>query len=199
MLTDASGGWAARVTPFDPAYRMQAEACVSGPPNRWLPRLLTLIPLARDGYVVVMERLYPPDEAAALAFCAALAIRNDSGDAPVPQAPFEAADDADLAVLRGRLLVLLAEGAERYRLWGGADIRPGNVMADARGQPKLIDPIFIRGRAIVEALRDGRRDLLTDFSRAELEDFLTIPVFRPGAETDAFRRRLASLYTETEP
>jgi hypothetical protein len=74
------------------------------------------------------------------------------------------------------LLVLLADGA-RLRLWGGSDIRPGNVMVDAQGQLKLVDPIFLRGKAIVDALRDERPDLLTDFSRGQLEDFLTIPVF----------------------
>jgi hypothetical protein len=67
-------------------------------------------------------------------------------------------------------------------------------MADKRGSLKLIDPIFLRGKAIVEALCDGRRELLKDFSRPQLEDFLTIPVFAPGEETDAMRRRLALLY-----
>lgn len=102
--------------------------------------------------------------------------------------------DADLAALRARLLVLLADGARRFQLWGGSDIRPGNVMVDARGQLKLVDPIFLRGRAIVDALRDGRRDLLTDFSRGQLEDFLTIPVFQTGGETNELRSRLVSLY-----
>ena len=198
VLADPSGAWAARVTPFDPAYRMHAEACLKGLPNRWLPGIEALIPLARDGYVVVMERLYPAKEAAAAAFCAALAHRNDSGYVLDSGASFEAADDADLAALRGRLTALLAAGARRYRLWGGSDIRPGNVMADAKGQLKLVDPVFIRGRAIVEALVDGRRDRLADFSLGELEDFLTIPVFPPGAETDQIRLRLTALYRDAD-
>ena len=196
VLADASRAWAARVTPFDPAYRMHAEACISGRPNRWLPHMATLMPLRRDGYVVVMERLGPADEEAAASFCAALAIGNDSGYAPPVGKPFDAVTDADFAALRARLLALLADGARRYQLWGGSDIRPGNIMADARGSLKLVDPIFLRGKAIVDALRDGRRDLLTDFSRRQLEDFLTIPVFGPGEETDGIRRQLALLYDE---
>jgi hypothetical protein len=190
VLADTSDAWAARVTPFDPAYRMHAEACLTGPTNRWLPDIATIIPLRRDGYVVVMERLYPADEEAASALCAALAIGNDSGYVLPPGMPLDAVTDADLAALRARLLALLADGARRFQLWGGSDIRPGNVMADARGRLKLIDPIFLRGKAIVDALRDGRRDLLTDFSRCQLEDFLTIPFFQPGVETDELRSRL---------
>jgi hypothetical protein len=194
VLADPGDTWAARVTPFDPAYRMHAVACLTGPPNRWLPRIATIMPLHQDGYVAVMERLYPADEEAASAFCTALAIGNDSGYVLPPRRPFNAATDADFAALRARLLVLLAEGARRFRLWGGSDIRPGNVMADSQGQLKLVDPIFLRGKAIVDALRDGRHDLLTDFSRGQLEDFLTIPVFEPGRETNELRSRLVSLY-----
>jgi hypothetical protein len=194
VLADTSDTWAARVTPFDPAYRMHAVACLTGPPNRWLPHIATFMPLRQDGHVVVMERLYPADEEAASAFCAALAIGNESGYVQRSIRQFDVAIDTDLAALRARLLVLLADGARRFRLWGGSDIRPGNIMIDARGQLKLVDPMFLRGKAIIDAIRDGRRDLLTDFSRGQLEDFLTIPAFQPGRETNELRSRLASLY-----
>jgi hypothetical protein len=194
VLADPEDRWAARVTPFDPAYRLHAESCMSGGPNRWLPRMTTLIPLRQDGYIVVMERLWPAPEAAAEAFCAALAIGNDSGRVAPPDTPFQQADDGDLAELRIRLRALLTDGARRFRLWGGSDIRPGNVMIDDQGRLKLVDPVFIRGRAILDALQEGRRDRLTDFSRPQLEDFLTIPAFKPGEETQALRERLARLY-----
>jgi hypothetical protein len=141
-----------------------------------------------------MERLWPASEDRASAFCAALAIGNDSGYSITPDLPFEDVCDADLADLRARLRVLLARGSGRFKLWGGSDVRPGNVMLDGQGQLKLVDPIFLRGREIVAALLEGRRDLLSDFSRAQLEDFLTIPVFGPGKETDDLRDRLARLY-----
>lgn len=193
VLVDPSDTLAARVTPFDPAYRLHAQACLDGPPNRWLPRIDAILPLRREGYVVVMERLWPAEEHRADAFCGALGIRNESGYAPPGDLPFPEADD-DLAALRTRVQALIDEGSRRFKLWGGADIRPGNVMADADGRLKLVDPVFVRGLGIVEAVRDGRRDLLADFSREALVDFMTIPPFQPGEDTDALRRRLHEIY-----
>lgn len=193
VLADPSNTLAARVTPFDPAYRLHAQACLDGPPNRWLPRIDAILPLRREGYVVVMERLWPAEEASAEAFCGALGIFNDSGYAPPSDLPFPDADD-HLIALRARIRVLIDEGAGRFKLWGGSDIRPANVMADAEGRLKLVDPVFVRGLGIVEAVRDGRRDLLADFSREALEDFMTIPPFKAGEETAALRRRLREIY-----
>lgn len=193
VLADPQDRLAARVTPFDPAYRLHADAVLAGPPNRWLPRIEAISPLAGDGYVVVMERLWPAAEPQAEAFCAALGVRNDSGYQLREDLKFALADD-DLADLRARVLALSAEGARRYRLWGGSDVRPGNVMADAGGGLKLVDPVFLRGLGVIEAIQQGRGDLLADFTRTQLEAFLTIPPFKPGAETDAIRARLAELY-----
>jgi len=192
VLEDPTGASAARVTPFDPAYRLHAEACLAGPVNAWSPRVDAIAPLRDDGYVVLMERLWPAEEAAAAALCARLAIGNDSGY-QTPEAG-AADDDPDLADLRDRIVRLLAEGARRYRLWGGSDIRPGNIMADAQGRLKLVDPLFLNGKKLVAAIQEGRSDLLADFTRQQLEAFSTIPPFAPGPETDAFRRRLAELY-----
>jgi hypothetical protein len=115
------------------------------------------------------------------------------GTAPPPYRPFPEADE-DLAARRARVARLIAQGGRRFKLWGGSDIRPGNVMADGGGRLKLVDPVFIRGLGIIEAIGEGRRDLLADFSLEQLEDFMTIPPFQPGEETDALRRRLQELY-----
>lgn len=192
VLSDPSGVLAARVTPFDPAYRLHAQAVLDGPPNRWLPRIDTVLPLAGDGYVVIMERLWPAPEDAAAAFCAALGVRNESGYQLDETLAFPQAD-ADLAALRARVLALSAEGSRRWRLWGGSDVRPGNVMADAQARLKLVDPLFLRGLAVVEAITEGRVEDLGDFRRDQLEAFLTIPPFKPGPETDALRRKLSAL------
>jgi len=187
------GDWVARVAPVDPAYRMFAEDCLYGPANRWLPKVVSITPLRREGYIVLMERLWPVDEAVASAFCAALGIKNESGfDAPSASAAFSEADDADFAALRARVLALLAKGAARYRLWGGADIKESCVMRNASGHLKLIDPLFLAGKRICEALLAGRKEDLADFSRAWLEDFLTMPVFQPGGDAGDGRAELVA-------
>lgn len=193
VFADPSDAWAARITPFDPAYRMFVEFCRAGPPNAFLPYIENVLPLARDGYVVVMERLHSANEEAAERFCRALGIANDSGYAPWPGVPMADAS-GDITALRERLRVLLAQGARRFALWGGSDIRPGNILVDGAGQLKLIDPVFVRGKAIVAAIASGERETLRDFSRSQLEDFLTIPVFPAGAETDALRARIAEMF-----
>lgn len=193
VLADPDDRLAARVTPFDPAYRLHAEAVLEGPPNRWLPRIDALLPIAGDGYVVVMQRLWLAPEDPAAAFCAALGLGNDSGYDLREDLAFADAD-ADFAALRDRVLALGAEGARRYRLWGGSDIRPGNVMVDAEGALKLVDPVFVRGLSVLQAIQDGRADLLADFTQAQLAAFLTIPAFKPGPETDKLRAKLAALF-----
>ncbi|MFI2295720.1 hypothetical protein [Isoptericola sp. NPDC019571] len=45
----------------------------------------------------------------------------------------------------------------------------------------------------VVSLRRRIEDLLADFSRADLEDFLHTPAFAPGPDTDALRRALDGL------
>lgn len=193
VLVDLQGARAARVTPFDPAYLMHARACLEGPPNRWLPRVEAIWPLRRDGYVTVMELLKPAPEAEAAAFCAALGVGNDSGYVPRGAAAALAPDE-DLLILRDRVEALIAAGARRYRVWGGSDVRPGNVMMDVQGGLRLVDPVFLSGPKIVEAIQSGRIDLLADFSHGQLEDFLTIPAFTPGPGAEDLRRKLAELF-----
>jgi hypothetical protein len=193
VFADPSDALAARVTPFDPGYRTFAAACLSGLSNRWLPHIVEIRPLRRDGYIVLMQRLWPAEAAAASAFCAALGIANETGKPPPVAGPAVSADDADLALARVRIRDLLAAGAARYRQWAVCDIHEGNVMVDAAGQLKLIDPLGVGGWKIVEALRRGQVDLLSDFSREQLEDFLTIPYFGPGREGEPDRDELLGL------
>jgi hypothetical protein len=198
VFAEPGEGQAARVTPFDPGYRMFADACLAGPDNRWLPKVFGIAPLARDGYVVLMERLWPADEAAASAFCAALGIPNETHAKPPTAGPQVSADEPELVVLRSRIRDLLAAGKARYGRWAVSDIREGNVMADRAGNLKLVDPLGVGGWMIAAALRTGGADLLADFSRTQLTDFLSIPYFGPGREGLDERDELLGLVDRLE-
>lgn len=193
VLASPDDTLAARVTPFDPAFRLFADACLAGPTNPFLVRVDDVVPLRHRGYVVVMERLHPADERRARDLVASLGIVSASDPTPPAGASADLADHPDVVDLRRRIHALLADGARRYRLWGGADIRPGNILQTADGALRLTDPVFVHGPTVFESIRDGRADRLTDFSRADLEDFLRIPAFEPGPDTDALRRALDEL------
>ena len=199
----ASGDWAwvfaspddsvvARVTPFDPAFRLFAERSLDGRPNPYLVRVDRLIPLRRKGYVVIMERLHPAPDDRAHRLIASVAIEAGRTSAQ-PDSGAEPADDPDVADLRDRLADLLVDGARRFHLWGGADIKPENILQTDDGHLRITDPVYLRGLDIVEAIGRGDAETLRDFSRDDLLDFLTIPVFSPGPETDALMRKVDAL------
>ena len=203
----------ARVTPWDPAYRLHAKACLRNTGHPHLPRISAIVPILGDGYVVFIERLNACDETRAAAFCAELNIANESGyDIKPPARPAARPPSpglnsqitpstsslqnqhAAIDSLRLILTDLRAKGARTLPFWGGSDVRRGNLMCDATGQIKVIDPIFVRGLAIVDAIQRGDGEQLRRISLKNLEAFLTIPVFASGAETDALRKRLHEFY-----
>ncbi len=146
-----------RLVPVDPAYRLFAEDLLTGPSHTSFPHVHELLPLKGDAFAVVLERLWPADEAAAQLFCDRL---------------------SDDPALWSRIAGLEAKGAERYpHLWGGLDIRPGNVLSDATGELKLIDPVFLAGEKVVDALRAVDRVSLSDLTRSEVEAFPDIACF----------------------
>ena len=193
VLASPDGGVVARVTPFDPAFRLFADACLKVPSNPFLVRVDKLVPLRRQGYVVVMERLHPVDEDRARRLAAVLAAEPGAASAPPAGDESDLAVNPDVADLRGRIRELVAEGERRFRRWGGADIRPENIMQTIDGQLRVTDPVFVRGLDIFEAIRDGHADQLTDFSCADLQDFLSIPAFPPGPETEMLRQRVNAI------
>ena len=159
VLVSPDGALAARVSPWDAAYRMHAELC-QRVANPYLQRVDAILPLGALGHVVVMERLWPAPEDRAAAFCAALKPAGDSGwQAPEGADAAEFAADAAVAALRTHVLDMVRRG-ESLPFWGGMDVRTGNVMADAAGQLKLVDPVFVAGRKIAEAIASRDREAL---------------------------------------
>jgi hypothetical protein len=178
-LADPTDTWCARLAPLDPAYRLFADDVLAGPRNRWLPHIDRIVPLAGEGFAVVMERLWPVSPDVAQGFCDAFDVPDATGAEPVPTATdFIHAADPGLVDLRHRVEGLLDTGASSYpRLWGGSDVRAGNVPAAVDGELKLVDPVFLSGHRICEALLAGDPEPLADLTRAQLEAFLTLPCF----------------------
>ena len=180
MLASPDGKRAARVSPWDAAYRLHAERCL-GARNPYLPRIDAIAPVGALGHVVMMERLHPAPEDAAAALCAALVTAGDSGwPAPEGLDVSAMAGDPDVAALRRHVRALDDEGARTLPFWGGLDVRPGNVMADAGGQLKLIDPVFVAGRKIIAAIEARDRAALARLPPGALAAFFTIPPLQDG-------------------
>ena len=74
-----------------------------------------------------MERLHPAPEDQVHRLIASIAIGAGPASAP-PDSRADPSDDPDVVDLRDRLGNLIAEGARRFHLWGGADIRPENIL-----------------------------------------------------------------------
>jgi hypothetical protein len=181
VLASPAGDQAARVSPWDAAYQLHAERCL-GASNPYLPRIDAIRPVGALGRLVLMQRLHPAPEAAAAMLCAALVTAGDSGwRAPEGVDVGALADDLDVAALRRHILALNDEGARTLPFWGGLDVRPGNVMADATGQLKLVDPVFVRGPKIIAAIKARDRAALARLPPGALAAFFTIPPFVGGA------------------
>jgi hypothetical protein len=181
VLASPTGEQAARVSPWDAAYRLHAERCLPAR-NPYLPRIDAIQPVGALGHLVLMERLYPAPEGEATALCAALVEAGDSGwRAPAGADVAQLAAGPAVAALRRHIRALDAEGARTLAFWGGLDVRPGNVMADAAGQLKLVDPVFVAGPKIIAAIEARDRAGLARLPAGALAAFFTIPPFADGA------------------
>jgi hypothetical protein len=199
------GEQVARVVPFDPAYALHVQTCLAHPDVRFFQRIDWHCKLARAGEIVVMERLEEPDEAAASDLCCLLGQTKHLPEAPRPHElaawKAECERTPELAGLRVLLEATVAVGEETLGWFGGLDVRPGNVMQDAAGQHKLIDPYFVAGPRLVPAMLEDIEAVARHYSREQLTAFLEIAVFEdeqevPGPVLQQLRERVASLAEE---
>jgi len=181
VYVSPDGALAARVCAFDPAYALHVRTCLAHSEEPHFQRIAWRADLGA-GEIVVMERLEPADEARARALCDAI-----RGDTPPALRP-----------LRAILEDACAEGERSLGWFGGLDVRPGNVMQDARGQLKLMDPYFVAGKELVPAMLRDVANAARHYSKAQLAAFLEIAVFEeeehaPGPVLVELRRRVAEL------
>ena len=115
----------------------------------------------------------------------------------------EGAETAALAADVTRAEDCGAMVAEAVNRWGGLDVRPGNVMQDASGQLKLIDPYFVAGKDLIQALLTDAPAVVRGYSVAELQGFLEIAAFEderdaPGPVLAQLRERVDSIVRRGE-
>jgi hypothetical protein len=196
VFADPADHVAARVTPWDRAYRLHVESCVRHAGNPFLQRIDGMVELQAGGHVVFMERLWPADEERALAFCHALGLGNDSGwdwtrkaATPFPETPA-------LAELRTILAEQRDRGAATLPFWGGSDVSLKNVMADAHGQLKVIEAFFVNGWKIVAAIEQGSPELTARMTWPEVEAFFSIPRALENSDDGALSRKAEKLFRE---
>ncbi len=181
------GASVARVTPWDPAYLLHVQVCRRLRTNLYLQRIDGVSHLAHGGHVVFMERLYPADPVAAASLCLALDLpawhqpKADWCETPGAD-PARFRGDPHLDAARAALVKAMEEGAASLPFWGGSDVSPRNVMADATGRLKVVDALGIRGPAIVAAIREEDLEALSALPAGALEAFVTIPPFHDGTE-----------------
>jgi len=208
VLRSPDGAEVARVAAIDPAYRVHAEDCLLHAESPWLPRVHEVVPLAACGYVVYEELLGPADEAAVRELSVALDAPRRGDPAPSPaeleRARERLAADAGLRELRWLLQRNCRQGAECLGFFGGTDLRPANVLADASGQLKLVDPYFVAGPKLLAALRDDPDAALAGYPVTQLAAFLEIAVFEaerelPGPDLRHLRERVAQLAARPRP
>lgn len=149
-----------RLTPFDPAFRLFAEAQLADPVDGFVD-VLALLPVGPVGFATVMAYGEPVDRVLAVRFCEALPVAVDA-----------------------RIDALVAEGRKRWAFFGGRDVHPGNVLMTDR--LVLTDPVFIDGPRLRTAILEADVDALAGFDICELRAFSHLPFFAKDGEGAAF-------------
>lgn len=149
-----------RLTPYDPAFRLFAEAQLADPVDGFIA-VHAVLPLGPTGFATVMAFGERVDQEAARRFCDAL---------PLP--------------VETRIDALVAEGRNRWTFFGGRDVHPGNVLRTDR--LVLTDPVFIDGPRLRTAILEADVDALAGFDICELRAFSHLPFFAKDGEGAAF-------------
>ncbi|HMI93791.1 MAG TPA: hypothetical protein VK509_20600, partial [Polyangiales bacterium] len=185
------GARAARLCPYDPAYRLHLSYCQRYAGNPYLPTVHQLRELEHGAHLVVLEWLEASDETAAYELGARLGFpdgaRKRFGATRAHALEVEGASDPALREIRTSLRQLIAEGERELPFFGGVDLRPANILRTAQGQLQLIDPIFVAGREIIAALRRDPAAVAQRIPPSSLRAWLQIACFEQAGSDPAFQ------------
>lgn len=160
VLADPTDRYAARISPFEPAYQHFVALCRRLPSNRWLPKIWDAADLEGGGHVTVMERLTPrvvPDD-----------------DAPDP---LWSSNAADLVDVRHEVERIDRACRSAVPWWGGLDVRADHFMLDRTGQLKLVDPFYVAGVDLFGAAQSDYREFCKILPADRRRYMLQIPHF----------------------
>lgn len=149
-----------RLTPFDPAFRLFAEAQLDDPVDGFVA-IHAVLPLGPTGFATVMAFGERVDQDAARRFCDAL---------PLP--------------VETRIDALVAEGRKRWTFFGGRDVHLGNVLMTDR--LVLTDPVFIDGPRLRTAILEADVGALAAYDIGDLRAFSHLPFFAKDGEGALF-------------
>jgi hypothetical protein len=186
------GARAARLSPFDPAYRLHLRACLAHAGNPYLPRVLSLRDLDHGGQLVVLPWLEASDELAAHELGARLgfpsaAAREQVGALRAQALQLQGEGDPALGQIRAILRRMVEDGERELPFFGGVDLRPANILRTAQGQLQLCDPIFVAGRELIAALQRDPEAVARRIAPPQLRAFLQIACFEAADDDPTFR------------
>lgn len=185
-LRSPSGQYAARISPFDPAFEYQVKLYSSARGNRYLPQCFRHLELEGGGSLLVLEFLHPLEESAAIAF----RHRLEQGDKA----------DPDLERALAKITRVHARAQENLRWCGRLDFNPANFMQDDAGQIKLIDPFYMQGKKLYERVLTNPGEVVRLFPAAKRRYMFEIPVLAREATQEEVKNLHDSLASaEAEP
>jgi len=178
-LRSPEGTVAARVCPFDPAYRAFVDLCRECAGNRWLPRIELAAGLEGGGSVVVLEFVAPVDHPVHGQFAEQWRAR---------------AGDAEFEEVRRAAQMIDAEYRESTPWWGRCDLDDAHIFRAADGRPVLIDVFCMAGTELYRAILEDVAEVHRRIPREQMRYALEIPYIareNSAAEILALRKAWA--------
>lgn len=169
-LRSPLGGYAARISPFDPAARYTALLYSRAAGTRQVPALVAQRSLAGGAELTVMEFLRPVPQATAAEFLRAITRR-----------------DAEVAELADTIAEVHALGAQEQPWWGPVDSNPANVMRGNDHRLVVSDLFYADGPRLYAAARTDPDRVVRDYPPERRAHFTELPLTSSGGWSEPDR------------